>query len=186
MKVECDAPIGDEALIDYWSGDLAGEEAERLEEHLFACGDCAVRLEQMASLGTGIARLAREGRVSGIISRTLLNRMQRDGVHVRLYSLRPGETVPCAAFPDDDLVVISLRADLSDVDTVTLSVTGPGERSLGQIDEVPVSNLDGEVLWATPGTVVRTMPSTRLRLTLTSPDRSGKVIGEYVLDHSAQ
>jgi hypothetical protein len=111
--------------------------------------------------------------------------MQRDGVHVRCYSIVPGETVPCAAFPGDDLVVISLRADLSGVNAVTLSVTGPGDRSIGQADEVPISNLDGEVLWATSGTVVRSMPSTRLRLTLTSAGASGAVLGEYVLDHSA-
>jgi hypothetical protein len=43
-------------------------------------------------------------RVSAIISRSLLNRTQRDGVHIRFYSLLPAETVPCAVFPGDDLV----------------------------------------------------------------------------------
>jgi len=105
MTVNCDAPIGDETLLDYWSGDLMADDADRIEQHLFTCGECAARLERIAAIGAGIARLVREGRIGGIISRTLLNRMQRDGLHVRLYSVQPGETVPCAAFADDDVVV---------------------------------------------------------------------------------
>jgi len=185
MTMDCDAPIGDETLLDYWSGDLAAGEADRIEQHLFACGDCATRLESMAAIGAGIARLAREGRISGIISRTLLNRMQRDGLHVRFYSLRPGETVPCAAFPGDDLVVASLRADFEGVQTVALKVTGPGDVSFGEVEEASFAREDGEVLWATPGSLVRNMPSTRLRLTLTATGASRRVLGEYLLDHTA-
>lgn len=185
MKPGCDAPIRDEMLLDYWCGDLAGQEADQIEAHLFACGECAARLERIATLGTGIATLARKGRVSGIISRALLNRMQRDGVNVRLFSLSPGETLPCAAFPGDDVVVVSLRADFEGVEAVTLSVTGLGDASMGELSEAPVSRAHGEVLWATPGALVRQMPSTRLHLTLTSSGGERGVLGEYVLDHSA-
>jgi hypothetical protein len=98
-----------------------GDEMDRVEEHLFACGECSARLHRLAAFGPGLATLVRQGRVSGIVSRALLNRMQRDGIHVRMYSLVPGETVPCAVFPGDDLVVAALRADFSGVDAVTLS-----------------------------------------------------------------
>ena len=116
-----------------------GDETDRVEEHLFACGDCSARLHDMASLGAGLAALAHQGRVTGIVSRTLLNRMQRDGVHVRLYSVVSGETVPCAVFPADDLVVAAMRADFSAADAVTLSVMGPGDSPIGEVDDVPVS-----------------------------------------------
>ena len=50
MRPRCDAPIPDETLLDYWARDLAdGEGADRVEEHLFACGDCSARLQRMAS-----------------------------------------------------------------------------------------------------------------------------------------
>jgi len=186
MRPRCDAPIPDETLLDYWARDLAdGEGADRVEEHLFACGDCSARLQRMASLGTGLATLMRQGRVSGIVSRALLNRMQRDGVRVRLYSLSPGETVPCTIFPGDDLVVAALRADFSGVHAVRLSMTGPGDSPMGEFDEVPVSRPDGEVLWAMAGTVARQLPSMRLRITLASAGGTRAVLGEYVLDHSA-
>ncbi len=134
MMAGCNVPIPDETLLDYWARDLAdGDETDRVEEHLFACGECSARLDRLAALGTGLATLVRQGRVSGIVSRAILNRLQRDGVHVRMFSLVPGETVPCAVFPGDDLVVTSLRADFSGVDAVTLSVTGPGDSPFGRV-----------------------------------------------------
>jgi hypothetical protein len=184
MTPGCDTPLGDEALIDYWSGDLSDDESRSIEAHVFACAACAARLDQVALLQAGVRTLARHGRISGIISRALLNRLQREGVRVRLYSISPGEIVPCAIFPGDDLVVTSLRADLAGIDTVALSVTGPGDAPFNDLDEAPVVAEDGEVLWATPGAFVRQMPSTRLLLTLKAGgDR--RVLGEYVLDHSA-
>ena len=186
MTPGCKAPIADGTLLDYWARDLPdGDEMDQVEEHLFACGDCAARLHQMAALGTGLAALVRQGRMSGIVSRAILNRLQRDGVHVRMFSLVPGDTVPCAVFPGDDLVVTALRADFSGVDAVTLSVTGPGDSPIGRFEDVPVSRQGDEVLWATPAAVVHQMPSMRLQLTLASAGSTRAELGRYVLEHSA-
>ena len=186
MMPGCQTPIADGTLLDYWAHDLAGgDETDSVEEHLFACGDCSARLHFLAALRTGLATLVRQGRVSGIVSRTLLNRMQRDGLHVRMYSLVPGEAVPCAVFPGDDLIVTALRADFSAVEAVTLSVIGPGDSPFSQLDNVPVCRPDGEVLWATPAAVVRQMPSMRLQLTLSAAGDARAELGRYVLEHSA-
>jgi len=180
----CKAPIPEEALLDYWARDVAGgDETERVEEHLFACSDCSARLHHLAALGAGLATLVRQGRVSGIVSRAIINRLQRDGVHVRMFSLWPGETVPCAVFPGDDLVVTALRADFSGVDAVTLSVTGPGDSPIAQFEDVPVPGPGGEVLWVTPAAVVHEMPSMRLELTLASAGATRAELGRYVLEH---
>jgi anti-sigma factor RsiW len=185
MTAPCDAPIRDEALLEYWCGELPAEAGEQLEEHLFACAACAGRLQRLSSMAGGITALARSGRVSGIISRALLNRLQRDGLNVRVFTLAPGETVPCAAFPSDDLVVAALRADLAGIRAVTLSVLPAGEGSLMALTDVPVRAEDTEILWATPGARIRQMPSMRLHLTLSAAGPDGRVLGEYQLDHSA-
>ncbi len=185
MTGRCDNPVGLEMLIDYWAGDLIGQDLDRIEEHLFGCADCAAQLDTLASLRQGLATIVREGRLLGIISRALFNRMQREGLRVRSYALSPGETVPCAVFPGDDLVVVSLRADFTGVQAVRLTVTGPGNPPTRVVDEVPVSTVSGEVLWATPGAYIFQLPSARVRLTLTSADATGALLGEYVLDHSA-
>lgn len=182
----CQAPIPDATLLDYWTRELRdGSEMDRVEEHLFACGDCSARLHEMAALGIGLATLARQGRLSGIVSRAIVNRLQRDGVHVRMFSLVPGETVPCAVFPGDDLIVTCLRADFSGVEAVTLSVTGPGGSQFARYDDVPVSGPGGEVFWANPAALVHQMTSMRLELTLTSAGTSSAELGQYVLEHSA-
>ena len=181
----CQAPIPEATLLDYWSRDLAGAESERLEEHLFGCGDCSERLNQLAAIGTGLMSLVRQGRLSGIVSRALLNRLQRDGVRVRMYSLLPGETVACAVFPGDDLVVTSLRADFTSVHAVTLSVTGAGGTSIAHFDDVPLPGPGGEVLYVTPAAAVHEMPSIRLQLTLSSAGDATVELGRYTLEHSA-
>jgi hypothetical protein len=102
-----------------------------------------------------------------------------------MYTLTPGETVPCSVFPGDDLIVTALRADFSAVEAVSLSVTGPGDSPFSQIDNVGVSGPDGELYWATPAAVVRQMPSMRLELTIVSAGATRAELGRYVLEHSA-
>jgi len=183
MTAACASPVADERLIDYWTGDLPADDGAALEEHLFSCAPCSARLEEVASLAGGVAALARQGRISGIISRALLNRLQRDGVRVRQFTLDPGETVPCAAFPGDDVVVTSLHANLAGVRAVSLRVTGPGDAVVGAIDDIPVPAAATGILWATPGAFVRSMPSQQLRLTLRTADGDVR-LGEYVLEHT--
>ena len=185
MTAVCLTPIADETIVDYWSGGLPTPQSEALEEHVFSCAACAARLEAVASMAAGITSLARRGRVSGIISRATLNQLQRDGVRVRVYSLLPGDVVPCAVFPDDDLVVTSMRGDFAGVEAVTLSITGSTPMSGAVLDDVPVSAVEGELLWATPGSLIRQMPTSRLTLTVTAGRANGRRIGEYVLDHTA-
>lgn len=186
MTAGCDTPITDETLVDYWAGGLTAQQAEALEEHVFSCGACAVRLEAVAAMAASITSLARQGRISGIISRAMLNQLQHDGVRVRVYSLFPGDVVPCAVFPDDDLVVTSMRGNFAGVDAVTISVIGSGPLSGIVLDDVPVPADEGELLWAAPGSVIRQMPTSRVTLTLTAGRADGPRIGEYVLDHTAR
>lgn len=186
MTVSCVTPIADETMVDYWSGGLPPQQSEAIEEHVFNCAACATRLEAVASMAASITSLARKGRVSGIISRATLNQLQRDGVRVRVYSLSPGDVVPCAVFPDDDLVVTSLRGDFAGVDAVSLSVTGSTPMSGVVLEDVPVSAAEGELLWATPGSVIRQMPTARVTLTVTAGRANGRRISEYVLDHTAR
>lgn len=185
MMPTCDAAFSDEALLDYWIQASPADETERIEAHLFACGDCARRLEALASLGTAVGALARRGRISGIVSRSILNRMQREGLHVRLYTLAPGERVPCAAFPGDDLLVLSLRADFAGVDAVTLEVTAPDDAVIDRVADVAVDGSGGELLWATPGHAIRRLPTARFRVTITARQPERVVLAKYELDHTS-
>ena len=181
----CTAAISDETLLGYWACDTSTAETDPIETHLFECAECAARLDQTASFGMGLKELARQGRVSGPISRALFNRLQRDGLNLRLYSLAPGDAVPCTIFAGDDIVAASLHADFSGVRAVSLSVTGPASSTLAEFADVPVSGADGELIWALPAALVRGFPSMQLQLTLTSTGQDRAVLGQYTLDHSA-
>ena len=185
MTPRCDAPVSDDDLLDYWIQAIDGKHAERIEEHLFTCGACAARLEAMASTAVGLTALVRRGRVAGIVSRALLNRLQRDGVQVRQYVLSPGDRVPCAAFPDDDLIVVAMRADFAGSDAVSVSLSDEDGSVIDQVNGIPVASSDVELLWATPGAMIRRLSTGRRRVTLRSEAPQSRIIAEYELDHTA-
>jgi hypothetical protein len=179
----CDARISDDTLLAHWFDRSGGDDTEALEAHLFGCAACADRISELVALGHGISALARQGRLSGVIPRGVLNRLQRDGVRIRTYTLAPGETVPCAAFPGDDIIATALQADLSGVTAVSLSSEGPGT-PVRALNDVPVGPADRDVIWVLPASVVREMPSTRLTITMRAVSDAPRVLGEYVLEHS--
>ena len=55
-----------------------------------------------------------------MVTDAILNRLAADGVRVRTYTLEGTGIVPCAVWAGDDLVVARIRADLVDVDSVTI------------------------------------------------------------------
>jgi hypothetical protein len=183
VTATCAAPIADETMVDYWSGGLPDQQDAAIEEHVFRCAACAARLDAVAAMANGITSLARQGRISGIISRGTLNRLQRDGVRVRVYSLSPGDVVPCAVFADDDLVVTSLRGNFEGVEAVTISVIGSAPLSGTVLEDVPVTATEGELLWAAPGSLIRQLPTSRVTFVVTAGSANGRKISEYVLDH---
>jgi hypothetical protein len=182
----CRTPIDDRTLVDYWARDVDDEgEVDRIEAHLFSCADCSGRLQYLAAIGPGLTTLARQGRLSAIVTRAVLNRLQRDGLRLRIYSLSPGETVPCAVFPNDDLVVTALRADFSGVDSVALSVAGADDTVIAQLDDVPVLASDDEVFWVTPAASLQALPAMKVQVTLSSVGDKPAELGRYILEHTA-
>jgi hypothetical protein len=176
---ECNARTTDEALLAWWTG-----EDDTLDAHVFECAACTERLEELRAMAGGMATLARQGRISGLVSRGLLNRLQRDGVRIRSFSIEPGEVVPCAIFPDDDLVVTALRADLSALRRAAVTIVGPRSPE-GRVEEFDVAPDDTEVLWALPAIEGRALPSARVHITLAALEPDSHVVAEYFLEHTA-
>ena len=172
-------------LVDYWTADLAAAEAAYVEEHLFACSACADRLADIVALGEGVAAAIRGSRVQVVITESVLNALQRAGVRIRSYTLVPGQTVPCAVWPADQLVVGRLRGDFTGFERVSLAFA-MNDQEMARSHDVPVPSGPGEILDAIPAARLRQLPSCQLRLTL-SGTRGGReeVIGTYGLEHSA-
>jgi hypothetical protein len=172
-------------LADYWTSDIAPADAERIEAHVFECASCARLLAEAERLRTGIGVLARGGGFQAFVTDGLLNRLARDGVRVRSYTLDPGESIKCSAWADDEVLVARLRADFAGVTAVDAEMRFETGEQWGRSTDVPVREGATELVMALPAAIVRSAPNGPMRLTLRAASGSPKtgVIAEYVFDH---
>jgi len=181
----CERPIPFEALIDYWIDDSSPGELPDIEEHLFACAECSAALESIAALGEGVRRLAEQGRLHGGLGPTLLDRLERDGRVIRRYRATAGGHIHCTAGAEDDLIVLALEADFADVEHVDLLHLAEDGTLLQRFPQLPVIG-GHEVVWASPGDVIRAIPTSvmSVRLMAVEGERE-RLVGEYTLHHTA-
>jgi hypothetical protein len=183
-KTRCPAPIGFAEVVDYWAGDLTRAEEERIEEHVFACADCARELAEAEALGHDIAVVAREGRLHSIVTDEILNRLSADGVRIRMFTLEGSGIVPCAVWADDDLVVARIRADFEGADSVSIVTRQASGQEVGRLSDVSVRPGQREILNAFSAAHLRKLPATRVHVTVTAPIANGeRTIAEYTLEH---
>ncbi len=180
----CPAPLGDEALLDWWAGELDRVEERRLETHLLSCGTCAARAEATTRLVQGARELVRRGEVPAVVLPPVVERLRLEGLRVREYRVAPGGSVRCTVAPDDDVVVSRLSADLRGVVRVDL-VSRIDEGAEHRLADLPFDATAGELAYAPPADLLRARPASveRLRLVAVGPE-SERVLGEYTFDHT--
>jgi hypothetical protein len=181
----CATPLEFVDIVDYWAGDLPRTRGDEIEEHAFACAECAHHLAEGGALSRGIVAVVREGRFHSPVTDAMLNRLARDGVRIRVYTLEPGDVVPCAVWTDDDLVVTRIRADFSGVESTTVVTRLASGQEISRLSDILVRPGQGEIIDAISASLLRRLPSTSVRLTVTGRTATGeRMIGEYVLEHA--
>jgi anti-sigma factor RsiW len=170
-------------LTDYAAGELTGVEAAAIEEHLFACVDCGARAAEFDALVRAIPQSVRAAEVAGFVTDAVLNRLARDGVHVRSFALSPGAVVPCAVWNDDEVMVLRLRGDFGGADEITLSRRVAGAE-VSRVTAQVVPGAHGEIIYAEPAAWVRQLPVEEVHLLLTAhQDGHERMVGSYTLVH---
>jgi hypothetical protein len=183
-NTRCPAPIGFADVVDYWTGDLTQTEEDRIEEHVFTCGDCARELAAAAALARGIAAVVRDGRLFSVVTDAILNRLAADGARIRMFTLESDAIVPCAVWADDDLVVSRLRGDFADADSVTIVTRLPTGDEISRLADVPVRPGQREILNAFSAAHLRKLPMTRVHVTVTAQAGSNeRTLAQYTLEH---
>ena len=185
----CTKPLELTRLIAYQMGELSAREQEEVEEHYFGCEHCCQRLHGLVQLGEAITRTIRVGELSAPVTAGLLERAAADGLSLRQYSVRPGETVACTASPEDDFVVIHLAGSLSGHSSVSMRIETEdlehGGRQVRQLPVVPVDRERGELFLLFAGSLVRSYPRSRWTMQLGAagqePDAS---LGTFTLQHT--
>jgi anti-sigma factor RsiW len=167
-------------LTDYAARDLPEAEAAAIEEHLFACADCAARAAEFDALARTIGPAAAE--VGGFVTDAVLNRLSRDGVRVRSYALSPGAFVPCAVWDDDEVMALRLRGDFSGVSEVTMSQRVGGTEVVRASGHAVSSH--GEIIYAIPAAWVRQLSNVEVEVLLTAHEEGEeRPIASYTLVH---
>jgi hypothetical protein len=173
-------------LAEYFTSDSAAADVERIEAHVFTCESCGRLLAEAEQLRTAIGDLVRSGGIHAFVTDAVLNQLARDGVRVRSYVLAPGETVRCAVWADDDVLVTRLRGDFTNVASVDAEWRLDSGEEWGRAGDLPVRNGAGELVLALPASVVRSAPNVPIRLILRATPAGSpaeKVLAEYVFNH---
>lgn len=170
-------------LSDYAAGELSADAAAAIEEHVFACADCAGRAAEFDALLRAIPPAVRTADVGGFVTDDILNRLAREGVHMRTFVLSPGAVVPCAVWDDDEVMVLRLRADIGGADEVTMSQRVAGEEVLRSTGPV-IDGRTGEVIYSLPAAWVRRFPVVNVEVALTAHEGGAdRAVGSYTLVH---
>lgn len=184
----CKEPIDFQSLAAYWLGELPGGEAEKVEEHFFACAQCAARLEWLAALSEGVRATLRAGAFGMVVSPPFVEALKQAGLRLREYRNDPGGRVECTMAADDDAVVSRLRAPLAGVkrlDLVQRIRAGDADWQEMRLEDVPFDPGSGEVLLIPPPAALRKMPAHTAVTRLVSVGEKGEApLGEYTFAHT--
>jgi hypothetical protein len=182
-------PVPLEDLIGWERGELGGDAAEKLEEHVFGCAACARELEAVASLGAAIAALTAAGGIPVAVTGDLAEHAERRGSKLRTYRLAPGESVDCTAAPDDAFVVLRLGVDVEPDETVDVVADftdlRTGTRETRRNEDVVVDRESREVVYLQPGGFIRSLPRSLWSVSALARGPSGeRRLGPYTFHHT--
>lgn len=181
--VACSAPIPFDALVDYWFGELAALDEERVEGHLLDCAECSRRLDGLVTLGAGIRTVFRDGAVGAVISLALLEEMKQQGWRLREYAVAPGGSVNCTISATDDAVVSRLQVSLAGATRVDLLLLH--EPGAGRVSDIPFDPAAGEVLFCPPAASLKQAPAFVQVMRLIAVDEAGeRALADYTFLHT--
>lgn len=139
----CATPVPFEQLVALWSGDLAADDADPIEAHLFACDRCAAASEQLGLLVAQLREL-----IPPVISHAHRDRLAARGTRLRHTDVEGGRDAEAVFGHDIDLLIHVLKAELTDAERIDLDVLDASGAPRLQFLDVPFDRTRGEVLIA--------------------------------------
>jgi hypothetical protein len=182
----CSKPLDAAVLADYWLGVLTEPEEVALEEHLFACGECAERLKEVGALADGISNVARHGNLLRVVSDEFLRRAANEGMKIREYAPPRGGSVQCTVTAEDDLLIGRLNADLTAAKRLDISLCNVDGSERMRLPDIPFRPNAGSIVFQQPIEYAKAAPSDVMIARLVSVDAAGsnEVLGEYTFIHT--
>ena len=170
-------------LADYWTAD-ADVDVHAIEAHVFDCTACAQLLAEAEELRRGIRLVTRTGGVRAFVTDAVLNRLAREGVRMRSYTLEPGVPIQCSAWDEDEVMVARLRGDFTGVTAVDAHMRLDTGEDWGTAVDVAIRPGATELVLALPAAGLRDASvAAVMRLTLRASGSPGGILGEYIFEH---
>ena len=181
----CLKSIAPELLVQYWLGELDESREAHVDEHLLGCACCVARLQEVVGIADGIRTLTRKGAVRGIVTHSFLERLAKQGLHLREYQVVHGGSVHCTVAPDDDLIVARLRAPLAGVTRLDLVMSDKDGVEQERLRDIQFNASAGEIILIPSIEYIRTLPASTSCIRLLAMDHeSWNQIGEYTFFHT--
>jgi hypothetical protein len=173
--------IAADRLIACALGELAGDAADEVEEHVLSCGACAAKYASFVRLGPAIRALVRDGDATVPATRALVDAAEAAGLVTRRYVLTPGAVVPCTV-DAHDIYSLTIYEGLDLAGVSRLDVVRPG----GRLVDVPFDARAGRLYMLTRGEMLRALPTMKLQIQLVSVESGGdRTVAEVTMDHTA-
>jgi hypothetical protein len=171
-------PIPMETFAAWWTGELSADEATRVEEHLFACDECARASERFASLAAGLLELN-----PPVISHSHRDRLLARGTRIKVTPVEAG--VPARAVFDLDLdfLVHALRANLARAERVDVEILIEAHGEPLVYEGVPFDAMAGEVLICCQRHFEHLFPGDPTFRVHAVESGQRRLVGEYLVHH---
>ena len=119
MSDQCTRPIDEQALVDYWAGDLAPAEVDAIDEHLMGCATCTASSARIAAISAALRE-----QVPMVLRASDLVRLAARGMRIVENSFSPGDRREVEFPSNADLLVHRLVGlDLTHASRVSFSMT---------------------------------------------------------------
>ncbi len=188
MTQQCEAPIPWADLLAYRRGELEPERETAVEEHYFQCPHCAELLRWLERLETATREAVQSGQLMLTISRDTVSQLRAAGAKLRLYELREGQSVNCTIAPEEQMVVLCLKAPLRAGEPLTIAtdVHYLDAGGMSQLRQPALADpKTGEIWSILPGELVRAQPKARFSIRVVYGEGEGnRFSGTFTMNHS--
>jgi hypothetical protein len=186
MTSPCTNPLDATLLADYWLALLDPTEESRIEEHLFTCDECGIRLDQVIALADSLRTLTRSGALTMIVPQSFLDHASAQGLHISEYAPSAGGSVQCTVTAADDLLIGRLVADLTHSRHIDLSLCDLTGAEQIRLPDIPFNPTAPAILWQQSITYAKAAPSGSMIARLLNIEDAGheSLLGEYTFHHT--
>jgi len=184
--MSCANPVAAAVLTDYWIAALPKSEEEAVEEHLFTCDECGVRLREVIALADAIRGLARQGSLLMVVSDAFLKRVAEQGLHVREYAPPKGGSIACTVTAEDDFLIGRLTADLRGATRVDLAFCDERGAEKLRLEDIPFNSESPDIAFQQSITYAKAASSETMIARLIAFDPTGResLLGEFTFNHT--